>query len=65
MNGYKTIIGAAIAMLAAILSAAGVDIGTIDMPALGNQLAGVIGGVIAIYGRIVATKNLKSGEALK
>ena len=64
MNGYKTIIGAAIAMLAAILSAAGVDIGTIDMPALGNQIAGVIGGVIAIYGRIVATKNIKTGGSL-
>jgi len=62
MNGYKTIIGAAISILATVLAAAGVDLGTVDLPSIGNQLIAVIGGAIAIYGRVVATKKIGGGS---
>ena len=61
MNGWKTIIGAVVALIATVLQAAGVDVGTVDFPSLGNQIVAVIGAVGAIYGRVVATKKIGGG----
>lgn len=63
LSGYKTLIGAAVALAAEIARLFGVEIG--DQDGLVNSII-VIGGVaLAVYGRIAATRNLKTGEPLK
>lgn len=53
MQGYKTLIGAGVALVAEGLKLAGIDIG--DQEGLVNSIL-VIGGVLlAIYGRFKAT----------
>lgn len=60
MSGYKTLIGAAVALLAEIARLAGLDIG--DPELLVNDIL-IIGGVaLAIYGRVAATRDLKGGK---
>jgi hypothetical protein len=51
-----TIWGAVISILASVARAAGFDIGNTD--GLAESVVGVIGGVMAIYGRIRATKRI-------
>lgn len=63
LNGYRTLIGAAVALAAEIARLAGYAIG--DQEGIVNSII-VIGGVaIAIYGRIAATRDLKTGGPLK
>lgn len=60
MNGYKTLIGAAVALAAEIARLFGVDIG--DQDGIVNTIIVIGGAVLAIYGRIVATRSLKGGD---
>lgn len=48
----KTVWGAAIAVIATLLQIAGYDLG--DTNGLAEQVVAVIGGALAIYGRITA-----------
>lgn len=52
----KTVWGSAIAVLATLAQIAGYDIG--DTGGLAEQVVAVIGGLIAIYGRITAVAKL-------
>jgi len=52
----KTIWGALIAVLATVSQLAGWDIG--DTGGLAEQIAALVGGVWAIYGRIAAVKRI-------
>lgn len=52
----KTVWGSAIAVLATLAQIAGYDIG--DTGGLAEQVVAVIGGVIAIYGRITAVSKI-------
>jgi hypothetical protein len=67
MNGYKsflgstTIWGAGIAIASAVLAAFGYSIGAEDQVTIVGwvaNLAGMAGGVLAIYGRVKATKKI-------
>jgi hypothetical protein len=60
MNGWKTIIGATIALVASVATTIGIDIG--DQEGLVNGIIAIGGAVIAIYGRVVATKKIDGGE---
>lgn len=51
-----TIWGAVISILASVAKAAGFDIGGTD--GLAESVVAVIGGVVAIYGRVRATKKI-------
>ena len=58
----KTIIGAVVTVLAMILTAFGYGIGAEDQAALVDyavSLGGVVGGLLAIYGRVKASKDIK------
>lgn len=52
----KTVWGSAIAVLATLAQIAGYDVG--DTGGLAEQVVAVIGGLIAIYGRITAVAKL-------
>lgn len=52
----KTVWGAAIAVIATLAQIAGYDIG--DQNGLVEQIVAVIGGVLAIYGRVTAVAKL-------
>ena len=52
----KTVWGSAIAVLATLAQIAGYDIG--DTGGLAEQIVAVIGGLIAIYGRVTAVAKL-------
>ncbi|HXV24168.1 MAG TPA: hypothetical protein VED46_07905 [Alphaproteobacteria bacterium] len=61
----KTFWGAFVAILAGALSLFGYHLGEADQVELINSISGVaaaVGGLIAIYGRIVASKRIGSGE---
>ena len=60
MSGYKTIIGALVALIASVATAAGLDIG--DQEGLVNGIIAIGGAILAIYGRVVAKKNLTGGD---
>ena len=62
LNGYKTLIGAAIAFLAEMARLAGIDLG--DQAGLVNGIMVLGGAALAVYGRITATKRL-NGEPLQ
>jgi len=64
LNGYKTLIGAAIALLAEGARLAGFNL-EVDPAGLANGIVAMVGAVLAIYGRIVATKRIPGGEALQ
>lgn len=58
----KTIIGAVVTVLALVLTAFGYGIGAEDQAALVDyavSLGGVVGGLLAIYGRVKASKEIK------
>jgi hypothetical protein len=57
LSGYKTIIASAIAIVAALLQAFGVEWSLADQQALGTHLVEVISMVSAIYFRVTATKS--------
>lgn len=52
LNGYKTLIGAAVALAAEGLRLVGIDIG--DQEGLVNSILVIVGGLLAIYGRMKA-----------
>lgn len=52
----KTIWGAGLAVLATLAQLAGYDLG--DTNGLAEQVVAVVGGIIAIYGRITAVTKL-------
>jgi len=59
----KTFWGAALAVVAGILSLFGFEFGAADQGAVidsGYNIAGIVGGILAIYGRIVASKKIGS-----
>lgn len=62
LNGYKTIIGAAVAFAAELARLAGVDLG--DQAGLVNGIMVLAGAALAVYGRIAATRRL-NGEPLQ
>ena len=53
LEGYKTLIGAVVALAAEGARLAGVDIG--DQEGLVNSILVIFGGVLAIYGRMKAS----------
>lgn len=53
----KTVWGSAIAVIATLAQIAGYDIG--DTGGLAEQIVAVIGGCLAIYGRITAVTKIK------
>jgi hypothetical protein len=60
----KTFWGALVAVLAGALSLFGYQLGAADQAELINALSGIAaaaGGLLAIYGRIVASKRIGSG----
>lgn len=60
LDGYKTIIGAAVAFAATAAKLAGFDIG--DAGGWANDVIALVGSAFAIYGRIVATRRLSGGN---
>ena len=60
LEGWKTLIGLAVAMLAQAASMFGVDIG--DVAGVSNSLVTLIGLGIALYGRAVAKGPMLEGE---
>lgn len=52
LQGYKTYIGAAIAIIGALSGLFGWNLG--DLAGLEDQIITIVGGIIAIYGRFVA-----------
>ena len=65
LSGYRTLIGALIALLAEALRLYGVEIGPEYQAGLINSIV-VIGGIgYAIYGRIVATRRLSPPGELR
>lgn len=52
----KTVWGSAIAVLATLAQIAGYDLG--DTNGLAEQIVAIIGGVIAIYGRVTAVSKI-------
>lgn len=59
LEGYKTIIGASVALLAEILRLSGIDIA--DQQGLVNSILVIVGVVLAIYGRVVAKTAVGGG----
>lgn len=59
LNGYKTLIGAAVALAAEGLRLVGIDIG--DQEGLVNSILVIVGVVFAIYGRIKANGPISGG----
>ena len=60
----KTFWGALVAILASVLSLFGYQVGLSEQSELisiGTSVAGAVGGLFAIYGRIVASKRIGSG----
>jgi hypothetical protein len=60
----KTVWGAMIAMAAPLLKHAGVEMGLAEQADLADALAtlaGALGGVLAIYGRVKATRSIGPG----
>lgn len=58
----KTVWGGAAALLAPIVAALGYQIASVDAAGvidLGTQIVGAIGGLVAIVGRVTATKALR------
>jgi uncharacterized membrane protein len=58
----KTIIGAVITVLALVAGVFGYGIGAEDQAALADYavtIGGVVGGLLAIYGRVKASKDIK------
>ena len=58
----KTIIGAVVTVLALVATAFGYGIGAEDQAALADyavSLGGIVGGLLAIYGRVKASKEIK------
>lgn len=53
LEGYKTLIGAIVALAAEGARLAGVDIG--DQQGLVNSILVILGGILAIYGRMKAS----------
>ena len=53
LEGYKTLIGAIVALAAEGARLAGVDIG--DQQGLENSILVIFGGILAIYGRMKAS----------
>ncbi len=53
LEGYKTLIGAVVALAAEGARLAGVDIG--DQQGLVNSILVIFGGILAIYGRMKAS----------
>lgn len=53
LGGYKTLIGAIVALAAEGARLAGVDIG--DQEGLVNSILVIFGGILAIYGRMKAS----------
>ena len=53
LEGYKTLIGAVVALAAEGARLAGVDIG--DQQGLVNSIVVIFGGILAIYGRMKAS----------
>lgn len=53
LEGYKTLIGAIVALAAESARLAGVDIG--DQEGLVNSILVIFGGILAIYGRMKAS----------
>jgi len=60
MNGYKTLIGAGVAFAAQLLALVGVDLG--DQEGLTTAIVTIGGALLAIYGRVTATKKLGGGS---
>jgi hypothetical protein len=61
----KTVWGAVIAILASILHLCGYELGVLEQGQLVDglvSLAGSIGALLALYGRIVASHTLKSAK---
>lgn len=59
----KTIWGAILAMVASIFQVAGLQIGLADQSAVADaavSIAGALGSLIAVYGRVTATTAIKS-----
>jgi hypothetical protein len=57
----KTVWGALIAVAASVLQVAGVDFGVAEQGQLADiavTLAGAVGGLLALYGRLVATTSI-------
>jgi hypothetical protein len=58
----KTIIGAVVTVLALVAGVFGYGIGVEDQAALADYavtIGGVVGGLLAIYGRVKASKDIK------
>jgi hypothetical protein len=58
----KTVWGGLVAIAAALMKAAGTEISLADQAALIDaaiNLAGVVGGILAIYGRLAATASIR------
>lgn len=60
LSGWKSIVGSLVALAASVATASGVDIGDQDM--LVNGILAIGGAIFAIYGRVVAKKNLTGGN---
>lgn len=60
MNGWKSIVGSMVSLIASVATAADIDIG--DQEMLVNGIIAILGAVLAIYGRVVATKKLPGGN---
>lgn len=60
MEGYKTLIGAGVAFAAQVAALSGVDIG--DSEGLTTSIITVGGAMLAIYGRVKATKKIGGGD---
>lgn len=61
----KTVWGALIAVAASVLQVAGVDFGPDEQGQLADiavTLAGAVGGLLALYGRLVATTSIGGQE---
>lgn len=57
----KTVWGALIAVAASVLQVAGIDFGVAEQGQLADiavTLAGAVGGLLALYGRLVATSSI-------
>jgi hypothetical protein len=61
----KTIWGALVAIGASVLKATGIDIAAGDQGAIVDSLvniAGAVGGLLAVYGRLTATSVIRTAE---
>lgn len=61
----RTIIGAIVVIITAVLQMVGIELSDADRDGLINSLVIIIGGLWIIYSRYEATRNLKTGGLLK